>query len=334
MLFGLVLVLFAVLSVAVDAAFKDTLNNALSTVKNLGPVVVNTLLITGAIYLLLTMVFKIDMSNMGNKWIMYGIIAVIVCLLVLSPVFGAAKGSKVKAMEKIPWVWDYNFLGEFKFFLWGTENGVQKMGTDGKPMGILKNPTRLGVFVGALLVFIWLFDFLKVGGESEQAKLKYIFAFVIAYGMVNQLGMGIHQVIIAGQLVGVFVIQRQVKEVVGDNALASFGLSALLMLAIGYIAFPNYDNMLNNWLTRGIGGIFIAAIMWVVAFAFMTKKFGGKGKFGAAGLSIFLVGLVLWNIPLTNGLVNNGIAITIGSIVAAVCAYVSVNKYFTAGHLG
>ena len=324
----LMLVLVAgVAEAAIGDVFQSVKKNGVSFVKP----VVNTLLISGLVYFAL-MVFKvIDGISGTNRWIVFGILFLVVLLLILSPVISAPKGSKMSNLHGLKWAWQYDVLEEFKYFLWGTRDGVQDTDSDGRPMGILKNPTRLGIFAGSFIVFLWLFDFLKVGGEGGQAKLKYAFALIIAYSMVNQLDIGIDKVIIAGQLVGVFVIQKQIKDAVGNNATASFSLSALLMIVIGYIAFPNYDNLLNNVISRGMLALIVGTLLFFVGFGVMTKVAGGTGKFGGGGLVLLVISFILTRFEFSKGFIyGNPITMTVGFIViSATITYSVVQKIRT-----
>jgi len=189
-------------------------------------------------------------------------------MIIISPLLSAAGGQRAAAAKGIKWIWGYDLFGGIKNFLVG-----------GEGVGVLKNPARLGVFVGSFVVLLWLFNYLGIGGkEGYSGKLNIAISLLIAYNLtVNKISAS--SVVTMGQLVGLLIIYNNLQEKVNNKTLAFF-LTLVLVIWIGKIAFPGMGLLgffgiaakVSLW---SLGGIVFVVVVGTILGKLYYKFFGG-----------------------------------------------------------
>ncbi len=226
-------------------------------------ILINTLIISIVIYIALHLI-GIKFENKGNKVVGLLIVVLVAYLIVINPVISAGKGQRAAAAKGIQYIWNAKSMSGFKEFFVG------------KDVGIFTNPSRLGIFIGAFLVFLWLFHFLKVGGgEGFSGKLNIALALVIAYFMTITSGTTVGMIIAAGQIVAILIIFNNLKETFGSNKVWAFVFSLFLVMFITYVAFPGNWYGIFGYLAVLLGVAVGSALGLCVVIALMSLTFYG-----------------------------------------------------------
>ncbi|MBI2138403.1 hypothetical protein HYU13_02345 [Candidatus Woesearchaeota archaeon] len=266
-------------SIIVEGALSDRVKEAGSVAGGILPVIVNTLAITGFIYILLTLL-EIKLDAVKSQAVLLIFIGVVVLMLTLAPVFNAPKGGKLAQFKKTPFFWNYNLMKTPKFFLFGTVDGVLQKDNKGEAMGVLKSPKRMGIFIGALLVFYLLFS--KVKLQGDVGKLNAIMSFIIAYNMAVSPKIGVEMVIGFGELVFGWIFYDQLKGSFGEQ----WGkvIAIIFVIIMATITFPDQ---------KGLGGLLVWmgemgvswAMKWIIVLVvpYVLLWWGHRAFMGGGG---------------------------------------------------
>lgn len=140
--------------------------------------------------------------------------------------------------------------------------------------GILRG-RQLVVFVFGLLVLIWLFNTLNVGGERKE--INYFISILLAYSMAHE-GISWSWFVWLMEVIVWFLLYKGMsKGGATENVKINAFLSLLLTYLIFKFAFPQ-DHFTIAWLEGlGIFGFLIVAIVGILFFTFFKGK-GGEGE--------------------------------------------------------
>ncbi|MDA1196823.1 MAG: hypothetical protein O2779_02575 [Nanoarchaeota archaeon] len=220
-LVALFLVLFAGLSIMVEAGILDTL-------KGIGiwgfiktyfhyKVLINTALISGL--LLLFYNWKFGKTEGKTKTITLVVLIIMVYFLSVSPLLPGK--SAAGDTSKYKFIWDVNALAPFKDFFVGEE-------------GLLRNPVKLMTFIVSFILLYTGFTFLKIGGSGDTTSkiLAPLLSGLIAYNLTNE-GVTRGVLVIMGMIVVGWMLYQQTKESI-PNVYARGLATAGLVFYVGY----------------------------------------------------------------------------------------------------
>ncbi|MBU1005028.1 MAG: hypothetical protein KJ561_04315, partial [Nanoarchaeota archaeon] len=270
----LLLIVLAVLvagSMVVEATIGDrikTLTDGIN-LKGFAPIIVNTIILTVIIYFVLQLLgFKGGESNTSK---------VVVLLMIIIIAFIISKKTVVDDNGNNVYIWSAK--GFVKGFL-----------------DIIKNPNSLYVFVGATLIFLWLFTFLKVGGDGFGSKLNVVMAILIGYSLATAKSPDLSKVVKMGEIVAIYIIYHNLKQSI-KNEYAAIGGAAFLVFYISSVSFPD-KGLISTIPGLILNTLFIVGQIVLIALIgfgsnLIGNRFEGKAAKLFSKLGSFVVGIVI-----------------------------------------
>src|SRR3989338_3361234 len=141
-----------------------------------------------------------------------------------------------------------------QYYIWEAGNGRALLNLFFGPQGVLTlNQNRLYLFIGSWILFLWLFNFLKAGGqEAFSGKINGAFALIIALKLASARDpISVDGLAHLGEVIGTIIIGNNLKDRFGEGTKWIAFIGAFLLVDyIVSVVFPGkawFFDFFNGW---------------------------------------------------------------------------------------